>query len=159
MRAVELTPTSWILYDDNEAQIGILVSRLSSYSLFTTSGPLHFAGKEDLFMSVGEITFKKRIVMENKDIVIEGLPVDDDNIFNIGTDGDFATYTKTEHSKVKFAAGYWGINFSGAHQWYIFSFCPKLDTLTNNDHVGPFDSRFIALQEISVANKRLNDDK
>lgn len=50
-------------------------------------------------------------------------------------DKEIDTYTKTEKSKVRYAAGYFGLHFTGV---WRKAYSPKIDTLNKYTFVGPF---------------------
>ncbi len=65
------------------------------------------------------------------------LPVRHSNPQNIQTN-EIVSYTKSEKSNTRFAAGYWGIQYS--HGW-VPGFCPKLETLLSYPRIGPFTTK------------------
>lgn len=48
------------------------------------------------------------------------------------------TYTKTEKSQVRYAAGYYGLHFTGV---WRNAYCVKLETLDTYEFVGPFKTK------------------
>jgi hypothetical protein len=75
--------------------------------------------------------------------VINGYPAKHSGTVASETELDLPVYKrgKTEHS-----AGYYGVKFS--HGW-VTSYCPKLTTLTENEHCGPFRTKLEMLNAIS----------
>jgi hypothetical protein len=69
-------------------------------------------------------------------VQLSGLPVKHSPIFD--TQENPVSYTKIAGSKVRYAAGYWGISF---REGWVPSFCPKLSTLDNIETIGPFTSK------------------
>jgi hypothetical protein len=63
------------------------------------------------------------------------------------------SYTKTTKSLIRFAAGYWGIRFD--HGWTAV-FCPKVETVLNNETAGPFTSK---IETSSVVKQQNNKSK
>jgi hypothetical protein len=53
-------------------------------------------------------------------------------------DKQIPTYTKSEKSNVRYAAGYYGLHFTGV---WRNAYCVKLDTLTTYEYVGPFKTK------------------
>ena len=47
------------------------------------------------------------------------------------------TYTKTETSKVRYAAGYYGVRFAADWRWFYGG---KLDTLNTYEFIGPYQN-------------------
>ena len=54
-------------------------------------------------------------------------------------DKGIPVYTKTEKSKVLYAAGYYGLSFPGAG--WKNTYCVKRETLDNYEYIGPFKSK------------------
>lgn len=54
-------------------------------------------------------------------------------------DKGIPVYTKTEKSKVVYAAGYYGLSFPGAG--WKNAYCVKRETLDNYEFIGPFKSK------------------
>ena len=67
---------------------------------------------------------------------IGSLPIKHENPENIELEPT-VSYTKIRSSTVRFAAGYWAIKFNA----WAGSLCPKLQTLSEYEHVGPFSSK------------------
>ena len=152
MRAKEITPTSWILYDKNEVKLGLLIGSEDQFSLFERDKISRYT-INGLTLKFGKIKWEERIIVESKTITLGTLPVDSDEIFDIKED-DIASYKKTKTGKARYVAGYWGIKF---YSGYVSSFCPKLVTIEQNDVIGPFKTKFEMDGEIVLANRRINE--
>jgi len=61
------------------------------------------------------------------------------------------TYTKTETSKVRYAAGYYGVRFAADWRWFYGG---KLDTLNTYEFIGPFKTKSEMQNETKLAIKR-----
>ena len=61
------------------------------------------------------------------------------------------TYTKTETSKVRYVAGYYGVRFPSDWRWFYGG---KLDTLNTCDFIGPYKTKSEMQSETLLANKR-----
>ena len=61
------------------------------------------------------------------------------------------TYTKTETSKVRYAAGYYGVRFAVDWRWFYGG---KLDTLNTYEFIGPFKTKSEMQNETKLAIKR-----
>ena len=61
------------------------------------------------------------------------------------------TYTKTETSKVRYVAGYYGVRFPSDWRWFYGG---KLDTLKDCDFIGPYKTKSEMQSETLLANKR-----
>ncbi len=124
MRAKEITPTSWILYNKNEVKLGLLIGGKDQFSLFLKDSIIRYT-PEELQAKFGKIKWEERVIVESKTITLASLPVDSDEIFDIKED-DIPSYKKTKTGKARYVAGYWGIKFASG---YVSSFCPKLVTI------------------------------
>ena len=65
------------------------------------------------------------------------------------SDKSVPVYTKTEKSKVVYAAGYYGLKFPEAGWKNVY--CVKAETLNNYDFIGPFNSKTQLEAEINRA--------
>jgi len=71
--------------------------------------------------------------------------------FNKGLDEkNIPIYTKTEKSKVIYAAGYYGLHFTGV---WRNAYCVKRDTLDTYEYIGPFKTKTQLEAEIARINK------
>ncbi len=152
MRAKEITPNSWILYNKNDVKLGLLISNKNEFSLFLKNKITRYTS-EELQETFGKIKWEERIIVESKIITIAKLPVDSDEIFDVIED-DIPSYKKSKTGKARYVPGYWGIKFSSG---YVTSFCPKLVTIEQNDSIGPFKTKFEMDGEIVLANRRINE--
>lgn len=145
--AKSILPNSWILYD-GATKIG-LMSFDKKWNFISTSGSNTYDSLE--FLCDAEnfvISFEEVDIVEESIEDIDGLPVTA-KPFNI-ENTPIVSFTKNARSKVRYAAGYWGINF--ANGWTP-SLCPKKDTLDAHDHIGPFSTK-IEMNTIISQQKR-----
>lgn len=150
LRAV--TESAWLLERDG-VRHSMVVFNGESYKVI---GPLEkkvFASLDDLDSMLGG-----GIKMENRDAdgdagdeigQVDGYPIKHASAFDIEL-GEIVTYAKAHKSKVRFAAGYYAIDFD--HGWTA-SYCPRLDTLHNHGYIGPFRSK-LEMQNAISAKKR-----
>ena len=61
------------------------------------------------------------------------------------------TYTKSETSKVRYAAGYYGVRFPSDWRWFYGG---KLETLDTCDFIGPYKTKSEMQTETLLQNKR-----
>ena len=95
---------------------------------------------------------KKNISVEyGKDIdEVESYP-SKHKAFNKALDtNNIPIYTKTEKSKVIYAAGYYGLHFTGV---WRNAYCVKRDTLDTYEYIGPFKTKTQLEAEIARINK------
>jgi len=95
---------------------------------------------------------KLESVEYGKDIdEVEGYP-SKHRAYNKSTDDkNIPIYTKTEKSKVLYAAGYYGLSFPGAG--WKNAYCVKRETLDNYEYIGPFKTKTQLEAEINRINK------
>ena len=67
-------------------------------------------------------------------------------------DKGLPVYTKTEKSKVLYAAGYYGLSFPGAG--WKNTYCVKRETLDNYEYIGPFKTKTHLEAEINRCTKQ-----
>lgn len=91
---------------------------------------------------------------ENEEIILFNLPIKHKKSFNV--DRDPISYTKSEHSNVRYAAGYWGLKFDNG---MTPAFCPKLSTvLMTEGSIGPFSTKLEMNNAISNYKFRDNNE-
>ena len=61
------------------------------------------------------------------------------------------TYTKSATSKVRYAAGFYGVRYPGDWRWFYGG---KLDTLNTYDYIGPFKTKSEMATETLLMNRR-----
>ncbi|MDA9993259.1 hypothetical protein N9E09_01190 [bacterium] len=85
---------------------------------------------------------------------VEGYPCKH-RAFNIETielkGKQIPTYTKSITSKVRYAAGYYGVRFPSDWRWFYGG---KLDTLNSCNFIGPYKTKSEMQTETLMANKR-----
>lgn len=155
MRAKEITPSSWILYNKNEIKLGLLIKSKNQFSLFTRDKIVRYS-LDELEEKFGKIIWEERIIVESKKITILKLPVDSDEIFDVIENTDVPSYKKSITGKARYVPGYWGIKFSKS---YVGAFCPKVITIESNVVIGPFKTKFEMDGEIVLANRRINEEE
>lgn len=139
MKLREFTGTSWVATLHGERQ-ALLVRSATEILWMTPDGVEKYASMEalqstqDVQFSMDKIDAQER----SRDIIMVGpWPSKHDVVFNIELT-PVPTYTKTETSSVRYAAGYWAFLFANGWQG---SWCPKQQTLTEYQHIGPFSSK------------------
>ena len=81
---------------------------------------------------------------------VEGYPAKHKGFNKTLDSSGIPVYTKTETSKVFYAAGYYGLAFPGAG--WKNTYCVKRETLDNYKYIGPFKSKTQLEAEIHRAN-------
>ena len=155
IQAHPITDQSWIL-TDAQGRLGILSQSDGSYKLLAAGNNQEFlslaALEKDLQWSV---CFVKKVQQEEKPTSqIDHLPIKHTDPQNIQRE-PVISYTKQASSNVRFAAGYWGLKFNS----WQGSFCPKLDTIHEYLHVGPFSTKLEMNTILAKKNNELNKQK
>lgn len=151
MRAIELSTNSMILYDELERPVALLVEHANrSIDMYTEDDTTHYTNMDAVFEDHGAFSINKR--PEKKTTIVEGFPVDFDEVFNIKTEDGISSFTKNETSKIRYAAGYFGIMFSDQ---YVPAYCPKTTTLAKYQTIGPFTEVITLRSELLLANKSI----
>lgn len=153
IQAQPLTDQSWILTEWGN-RVGLLSQSAGNYRLITRENVEAFISLEDLSKTKNwAIEFVKTEEAEEAgDQMISHLPIKHKQAFDTEMEPTIS-YTKQEGSSVRFAAGYWGLRFS--HAWTA-AFCPKMATLSEYDHVGPFSTKLELNTVLAQKNKELN---
>jgi hypothetical protein len=138
IQANPVTPVSWILTDEENTRIGLMTASDDVFRVIMPTGKQEFSSIKDLEKACGwKITFISKTDDAEPTNQLNGLPVKHSAVFNT-EEKPFVSYTRISTSQVRFAAGYWGIRF--AHIW-SGSLCPKVQTLAENQHIGPFSTK------------------
>ena len=77
-----------------------------------------------------------------------------DESFEVKHDSGLPAFKK--EGRPVFAAGYYILNRVEAGSGWMRSFCPKIETLVNNEYAGPFTSE---LEQLSILNAKKKQDK
>lgn len=135
--ATPINPHSWILTEWGN-RVGVLSSGADEFTLLANNGVQKFNNIETLQTTLG-CTLKFETDSQDSEPVdrIDSLPTRHTNPQNI-QQLPVVSYTRTSSSSMRFAAGYWGIQY--AHGW-VPGFCPRLDTLMSYPRIGPFSSK------------------
>jgi len=135
--ATPINPHSWILTEWGN-RVGVLTSGVDEFTLLATGGVKKYSTLEEL---QSQLEWSIKFETEAQDVEpvdkIGSLPTRHPNPQNIQHD-PVVSYTRTSTSSMRFAAGYWGIQY--AHGW-VPGFCPRLDTLMSYPRIGPFSSK------------------
>jgi hypothetical protein len=138
IQAQKITDQSWIVSEFGN-RIGLLSLTGTSVKLITPQGHKEYTDLDDLLKAhkwyLDYVEHKEKEEQPHQNIL--HLPVKHQELFNV-EHAPLISYCKQANSSVRFAAGYWGLRFS--HAWTA-AFCPKLVTLSEYDHVGPFSTK------------------
>ena len=107
----------------------------------------------ELSVDLGTSAIEAAAKMSNDNV--DGWPTEWNNVYNkLNKDihETLPVFTKSEKSKSYHSAGYYGIKFPNG---WTQSFCPRLNTLTSYDYVGPFKTEM----EMTVAIQRKKNER
>lgn len=147
-----LTDNSWLAWQGDTRRA--LVVQTADHLLWVTmQGSQQFSDQQQLETQLGV----ELLVAEAEQTVepdktqqqVQGLPVKHWPVFNTVTD-PVVTYTKSATSAVQYAAGYWAFLFAAG---WTGSWCPKLQTLSDYQHIGPFSSKLEMQTAINTKNR------
>lgn len=159
MQARPLTDSSFILTTDAGDRFGLLIkSETGEIDLITQETKNQFPNIKVLEELFGEtIHFvKPQEHKEAENIDVAGYPVKQEEVFEIEEVDGFTTYRTSPNSRVRWVPGWWAIRFT---KDYICFLCPKLTTLTKNEYIGPFKTRFDASHTAKLKNQELRDQE
>ena len=159
MQATPFTNKTFILSTDFGERLGIIIKdpKHDNLSLVTKESQDNFSSVKELEeLFDDEIHFVEIENEVKEDIFIDGYPVKHKTVYNVEKGGEYITYTSTPNSKIRWVAGWWGIQFTGN---YVGFFCPKLATVTENTKVGAFKNKAELLAAMNILGKRDKEDK
>jgi len=153
--AVVVVPDKlWITYDSRGNKTGTMRTDPA-----TPGGMIHYlsdGSKVVLDNALELFDFVQRETVDNlQQNHVFGYPVQEVETFKLQERDNLPTFTKKLDSKVYFAAGYYGINFSNGG--WMDSFCPKVSTLRKYEFVGPFKNLTDA--QIAIRRKERAQEK
>ena len=153
LQAKEVVKDSFWIVERNGNKIGTLRRKTDSYILYEND-----SGTETILNNVDNIKFAKTENRKNTiNVSIFGYPTNVDTVHNEHLQDDVAVYTKTATSKQYFVAGYWGILFP---MGWRPSFCPRLKTLKDYTHLGPFiteSDMYLAIKRKGQEHEKVNN--
>lgn len=150
----QLLPTSWILFGDGD-RLGLVSQEGSQIHLIGKIEPKTYDSLEALADHLGSDLTIEIPSDDAPDVQageINGYPVKHGGFRNAVID-PIATYTRTEKSEIRYAAGYYALKFP--HGWTA-ALCPKITTLGEYESIGPFRTKMEMQHGISMKNKAIN---
>lgn len=139
MLATPIHDQAWIL-TENGNRLGLLTKSEHEYHVLL-KGVRQIVGSLDQVQQElnAKIRFEQMVQKSESTTSqqIEHLPIKHDQFHNVQMH-PVISYTKHAQSDVRFAAGYWALLFSTG---WSGSLSPKLSTLSEYHHVGPFASK------------------
>lgn len=149
----------WIYLSENGEYSELLLKTVNGYKLIGREESFNFNNEDEVLKHFGNDTlFKNAYSKKAKSTAgtIDGYLTSVDEPFEVKHDSGLPAFKKAEgHSQV-FAAGYYILNRVEAGSGWMRSFCPKIETLINNEYAGPFTSE---LEQLSILNAKKKQDK
>ena len=159
MYTVEIVKDKFWILEDSGIKLGtIRRTKSSDFEVIIREDGFETLSLNALTSRFGSKILKSRQVKKiesveyGKDIdEVEGYPSKHRAYNKSMDDKNIPIYTKTEKSKVLYAAGYYGLAFPGAG--WKNAYCVKRETLDNYEYIGPFKTKTQLEAEINRINK------
>ena len=148
-KLLSLTPNCWLIQAGVENS-GLLFQNTQGFLFLSTSKRLEFKTFDEVRKRFGTLVTDVSKIKKAQQLYINGYPVKHQDMQEVSVEPPL--YVK-EGGKAVFAAGYWAIRF--AHGWTL-AYCPKQNTLQENEHSGPYRHRLEALSQINTLNNHKN---
>jgi hypothetical protein len=148
-----ITETSWILQNDGN-RVALVTQNDAGIVAIGKLAKSRFKDIKDLEKFVGsKIEIEKH---EDEEVAelgnIKGFPVKHVGAIAV-EEQELPVYKRTATSNTHYSAGYYGVKFPNG---WVTSYCPKLTTLTENEYIGPFQSK-LEMQNSITQKKRQID--
>ena len=125
----------WIL-EENAKRVGMMNFKDDNYIINLKKTELVAHNETDL-KKMG-IEFILRDFTQGGHLEVMGNPTDQEEVFNVQEIKGYPCFTKKAHSKSIHAAGWYGLKFKNG---WVTVLCPRLSTLENNTHLGPYKTK------------------
>ena len=147
MYTVEIVKDKFWILEDAGIKLGtVRRTRSSDFEVIIKEDGLETLSLDALTSRFGSKILESKQVKKiesveyGKDIdEVEGFPSKHRAYNKSLDDNGIPVYTKTEKSKVVYAAGYYGLSFPGAG--WKNAYCVKRETLDTHEYIGPFKSK------------------
>jgi len=144
----------WIL-EENAKRVGMMNFKDNNYVINLKKKEMVAHGQADL-KKLG-IEFILRDLSQGGHLEVMGYPTDQEELFNVETIKGYPCFTKKAQSKSIHAAGWYGLKFKNG---WVTVLCPRLSTLENNTHIGPYKTKMdlkVVLQQQKDGSNVLED--
>lgn len=125
----------WIL-EENAKRVGMMNFKDDNYVINLKKKDIVAHDKIEL-KKMG-IEFILRDFTQGGHLEVMGYPTDQEEVFNVEKIRDYPCFTKKATSKSIHAAGWYGLKFKNG---WVTVLCPRLSTLDNNTHLGPYKTK------------------
>ena len=133
-----ITETSWILHNAG-TRLAMIIADGKKLKAIGQLDKKEFDDLKELGKFLGGKVIIEEVEqeLEPEASSVEGYPIKHAAAFDIVVE-KYPSYAKVSKSTSRFAAGYYGVLF--AHGW-VFSYCPKVSTLEENNWIGPYRTK------------------
>jgi hypothetical protein len=156
MNAVEILKGKFWVIVDCGTRVGLLQPTENDMFALTLNGvkttyPTASAALKKNNIQLSKDTDATTSTNSDEEFEVNGFPVNA-KPFNVTVTEwpNVCTFTKTATSKAVLCAGYYIVKFK--HGW-VHSFCPKVDTLSKNEFLGPFKTELEMKEQLRLARK------
>lgn len=143
IKLIQLTSNSWLMRAGSQSS-GLLFKTLTNYLYMSPTARLEFADMDAVAKKFGKIKLED-LKAEEEISSIRGYPVKHQGITIVSEEPPL--YTKG--GQTVFAAGYWGLKFTTG---WTQAYCPKQETCTKYESIGPFRNRLEMLNSLTTLN-------
>ena len=146
----QISEKSWMIFE-GVRPFGFLRQEGDILELMVETEKFEFKDISEFEKTFGKI---KDIKHQNKDTIeINGFPARHPGATPI-KDSELPAYNTG--GNIIFVAGFFALKFENAKAWQVVH-GPKLKTLEQNTHIGPFKTRLEALREVNMENRKLEN--
>ena len=125
----------WIL-EENAKRVGMMNFKDDNYVINLKKKEI--VAHDPVELKKLGIEFIMRDFAQGGNLEVMGYPTDQEELFNVETIKGYPCFTKKAQSKSIHAAGWYGLKFKNG---WVAVLCPRLSTLDNNIHVGPYKTK------------------
>lgn len=149
----QVSNTSWIILEGNKP-FGFLKATDDLLTFMVGTEKFVFSSHKELEQHFGKIIDIEPTT--NETAVIKGFPSRHKGTIQEVPNDKYPTYNTG--GNVVFVAGFFALKFSNSKIWQVVH-SPKLATIELNTAIGPFKTRLEALNEVSMNNRKIEDEK
>ena len=140
----------WITYDENSEKSGTMTATENGFLFIPNDGSDQKILTSDYVKE--HYSFEEKTTSSWYQKYVLGYPISESDVFKQQEKDGLPCYTKSEKSKIFFAAGYYCINFDNGG--WIGAQSPKISTLRRYQFIGPFKTDY----DMNIALKRKKND-
>lgn len=150
-----LAEKSWLILTSSGTSAGLLTENRNEFSLILEGLKRKFKNKKELNtffdFDIAQSLSSAEQLQKEVSCFVRGFPVKGEDLYEIKNHNyNLPLYSKIEHSKVIYSAGYYCIKFP--KNW-MPAFCPKLATLQAHKYAGPFKTKTELKSNLKVLRK------